>query len=569
MKKLNIALLIVFVSVIAIGCKKDFLDTEINNKYSENEAFSNYSKMSQGANAVYNELFDRFGFNRINGAMLASACDEADHAAPLSTISLFNTGTWNATSNPENYWGFFYESIRKANLFLEGTADYKNILYRDTLAPNNKSAYYDQVRDIAWFRAEARFIRAFIYFELIKRYGGVPIMDRVINDEETLRNIQRQSFDSCAAYIINECDSIVPLLNNTWVGVFDDKWRGRATKGAAMALKARVLLYAASPLNNPGNNTAKWQKAALAAHDIITSNKYSLHNDYGGLFQLGNGADVNPEVLFAIQGWSSNVYEKANIPVGYDQGGVNSTCPSQNLVDAYEMKTTGRPIGEPGSSFNPANPYANRDPRLTASIIVNNTVFKGRPVECWVGGLDGLGKPKATTTGYYLRKYLDESLDIVQNKGRVHSWILFRYAEVLLNYAEAMNEAYGPESRGSGYTFTAKQAVDLVRLRAGMPKLDPGLSQTEMRQRIRNERRVELAFEEHRFFDVRRWKIAEQTENTPIMAMKIIKKDDGSFTYTIVKAEDRAFDKSKMYLYPIPQAEVLKSNGAITQNDNW
>src|SRR5690606_4576250 len=149
-------------------------------------------------------------------------------------------------------------------------------------------------------------------------------------------------------------------------------------------------------LHNPSNNIEKWETAAKAAHDVIATNQYALHNNYGGLFRLGNGAEANSEVILTQQGWQRNDIEKLNFPIGYDQGGQGSTSPSQNLVDAYEMKTTGSPIDEPGSGYDPANPYKDRDPRLGMSILTNNTTFKGRPVEAWVGGLDGLGKPKAT-----------------------------------------------------------------------------------------------------------------------------------------------------------------------------
>jgi starch-binding outer membrane protein, SusD/RagB family len=525
--------------------------------------------MRQAGNAVYAFLFNRFGFHRVSNAMLASACDEADHADVYSDIQRFNTGIWNAVANPEDAWGHFYQGIRRANLFLERSEDYKNIIYRDTIDVSNKDGYRSQARDIAWLRAEIRFLRAFYHFELLKRYGGIPIMAHSENDYETLKKIGRSSFEASVAFIESECDAVVPELRETWVGFDDDKQRGRATKGAAMALKARLLLYAASPLHNPGNDKAKWEKAAKAAHDVIALNRYSLHTDYKALFRLGNGSDGNPEVIFAQNGWSRNDFERYNYPIGYDQGGQGSTCPTQNLVDAYEMRTTGMPIGEPGSGYNPNNPYAGRDPRLGMSILTNGTVFKGRPVEAWVGGLDGFGKTRATTTGYYIRKFVDEGLSLTQNTSSVHTWILFRYAETLLNYAEAMNEAFGPENR-NGYSLSAKAAVDLVRTRTGvaMPILPPGLSADEMRQRIRNERRVELAFEEHRFFDVRRWKIAEQTENMPVMAMKITKNSNGQFNYLVVKAEDRFFD-NKMYFYPIPEVEVLKSNGAIIQNEGW
>lgn len=566
LKKFTLGFIIILTTLV--GCE-DFLDREIPTNLEEDEVFVSYERMSQAGYGVYTFLFNRVGFHRIDNAMLASASDEADHADINSSIQKFNLGNWNAASNPEDTWGHFYQGIRRANLFLEKSTNYKEIVLRDITDPANKAIYDYNVRDIEWLRAEVRFLRAYYYFELIKRYGGVPLLLKTTDDIDELNALTRKSFDECVEFIATECDAVLPLLKDTWVGFDSDKWRGRVTQGAALALKSRLLLYAASPLHNPTNDVVKWQKAAKAAHDVIALNKYSLHGNYSGLFRLGNGADGNSEVIFAQHGWSRNDFEKYNYPVGYDQGGLGSTSPSQNLVDAYEMKSTGVPIGEAGSGYNPQNPYANRDPRLGFSILTNNTSFKGRPVEAFVGGKDGLGKLKASTTGYYIRKFVDETLDLAQNKTSVHTWIIFRYAETLLNFAEAMNEAYGPEA-SAGYTLNAKKAVDQVRARAGvaMPPLSPGLSKEEMRQRIRNERRVELAFEEHRFFDVRRWKIAEQTENMPIMAMRIIKNPDNTLNYTVVKAEDRVFT-SRMYLYPIPEVEVLKSNGAITQNLGW
>ena len=547
------------------GCS-DFLDTAIETKYQEEDVFVNYSRMSQAGYGVYATLF-HFGFNRLNSAMFASASDEADHADVNSTVQHFNTGTWTSSLNPDDSWSTFYTAIRRANLFLEESTDYKTILFRDTTIAANAENYRYQVRDIEWLRAESRFLRALYHFELAKRYGDIPIMKQVIDDEETLRGITRDDFDDCIDFIVMECNEIIPLLRETWVDFDGNKWRGRATKAAAQALKAEALLYAASPLHNPSNDLQRWTKAAQAAHDIIASGKFSLYNNYRGLFNLGNGSDGNPEVLFAVQRWNENNFERYNFPIGYDQGGQGATSPSQNLVDAYEMQSTGKSINQPGSGYDPKKPYEGRDPRLTMSIIVNNSTFKGRPVESWIGGLDGTDKLRASTTGYYLKKYLNENLNLTQNQSSVHSWIIFRYAEVLLNFAEAMNEAYGPEEK-RGMSMSAKSAVDAVRQRAGvnMPILPPGLTKAEMRERIRNERRVELAFEEHRFFDVRRWKIAEQTENLPLMGMQITKREDDTFDYLVVKKEDRIF-KPHMYLYPIPEAETLK--GSITQNPGW
>lgn len=568
MKFTGLTVAIIVVLSTFVGCSH-YLDREIESNYREDEVFVNYERMSEAGYGVYAFLFGQFGFHRIDNAMLASASDEADHADINSLIQKFNLGTWTAVENPESAWQHFYQGIRRANLFLENSINYKEIVFRDTLDADNKSKYEYDVRDIAWLRAEVRFLRAYYHFELIKRYGGVPIMTTTKYSAEELNSLGRQSFDACVEFIKSECDSLLPHLKDTWVGFDSDKWRGRVTKGASLALKARLLLYAASPLHNPSNDIEKWEHAAEAAHDIIAMNRYGLHSDYRALFRLGNGADGNTEVIFAQQGWNRNDFEKMNYPIGYTQGGQGSTSPSQNLVDAYEMKATGVPITEPGSGYDPQNPYQGRDPRLGFSILTNDTQFKGRPVEAWIGGLDGLGKRKATTTGYYLRKFVDENLDLARNESSVHTWLLFRYAEVLLNFAEAMNEAYGPEAT-NGYSMSAKAAVDRIRRRTGveMPILPPGLSQQEMRERIQNERRVELAFEEHRFFDVRRWKIAEETENLPIMAMQITRNSDGSFDYLVVKAENRVFEE-KMYLYPIPEMEVLKSGGALTQNTGW
>src|SRR5690606_5472133 len=370
MKYIKIICGLLMIATLA-GCSK-FLDREIESNYKEEDVFVNYDRIQQAGFGVYAFLYNRFGFSRIQNAMLASASDEADHAEPTADIHKFNTGTWNAVSNPEDCWAHFYQGIRRANLFLEKSVDYKQIIYRDTTDPANKATYEANVQDIAWLRAEVRVLRALYYFELIKRYGGVPIVDRTSYTDEELTQKPRSTFDSCVNYIVRECDEAFPELKDTWVGFSSEKWRGRITKGVALALKARTLLYAASPLHNPSNDLSKWAAAAEAAHKVIELGRYALHNNYQGLFRLGNGADGNPEVIFAIQAGASNTFERLNYPVGYTQGGQGSTSPSQNLVDAYEMKTTGMMINEPGSGYDPANPYANRDPRLGYSILTNN-----------------------------------------------------------------------------------------------------------------------------------------------------------------------------------------------------
>jgi hypothetical protein len=276
---------------------------------------------------------------------------------------------------------------------------------------------------------------------------------------------------------------------------------------------------------------------------------------------------------------NSNTFERANYPVGMVNGGEGATCPSQNLVDAFEMRTTGLPIADAASGYDANNPYANRDQRLGWIVVLNgstmglNTNNTARIVESFTGGADAIGaKEGATTTGYYLRKLCVENYNLSLAGTRAKAWILMRFAEVLLNYAEAANEAFGPEAKpvlnGTAAVRSAREAINLVRARAGQPAINAGITQTQLRDRIRNERRVELAFEEHRFFDVRRWRIAEQTETTPLAGMRVNVTGPTTFSYQRFTVEPRVFN-AKMYLYPIPFSEIAKSNGLITQNPGW
>ncbi|MCK9414726.1 MAG: RagB/SusD family nutrient uptake outer membrane protein, partial [Prolixibacteraceae bacterium] len=261
-----------------------------------------------------------------------------------------------------------------------------------------------------------------------------------------------------------------------------------------------------------------------------------------------------------------NVFEKANYSIGFN-GGNTGTCPSQNLVDAYEMKD--------GTAFNWANPaqaadpYTNRDPRLAMTVVLNNSTFNGRKIELWEGGKDGLPINLASKTGYYLYKYVVQNLDLSKNQVSYHQWICFRLAEMYLSYAEAMNEAYGSDNNG-GNTLTAREAVNLVRARTGvaMPAFPLGMATDQFRTRLRNERRVELAFEDHRYWDIRRWAIGSSALGGDIKGVKIAMVDATHFTYTPYLVESRTF-KSQMDLYPIPQEEVVKSKGSVTQNPGW
>ncbi|MFD2163992.1 RagB/SusD family nutrient uptake outer membrane protein [Paradesertivirga mongoliensis] len=544
------------ISVLAISCDKEFLDRKLDTNYGEEQVFSSYTPMRDFGIAIYTSLPE--GFNRIDAAFLASATDDAVHSGTATTIQRFNNGSWGPFINPDDQWARLYTGVRKANFFLEKTVDYKNVLYRDTITAAGKTNYNNQINDIKWLRAEARFLRAYFYFELLKRYGGVPLILTTMSADESPR--PRNTFNECANFIVTEIDAINNELRNTWSDLNSGNQIGRATKGAALALKSRVLLYAASPLNNPANDLQKWVSAADAAKAVIALNRYSLLANYRDLFRSMS----NNEFIFERRYSASNNLERTTFPAGFD-GAVGGINPSQNLIDSYET-TNGLPVNA-DPSYNSQNPYVNRDPRLLMTVIVNGSTYKGRPVEAWIGGKDGLGKPRATRTGYYLKKFADEGLDLSLNRTSNHAWVYFRYAEILLNYAEAMNEAYGPDVTPAGYTLSARQAINLVRKRSSvnMPNVIAS-SQPEFREKVRNERRVELAFEEHRFWDVRRWRIG-QVFASPVYGMKILK-NGTSFSFEKTPVENRVFE-DKMYLYPIPGAEIDKAGGSLTQNPQW
>ena len=551
MKRL-ILLLTIALPIVFSGCKKA-LDNRLDLNLTPDQVFVNYDRIKSFGLGVYNYIPG--GYNRIGNAFLAGATDDAEHTFIGSSIQDFNFGFWGPFSNPEASYDSFYDGIRSANLFLEKTSNYKTIVARDTFTVDGKKIYVRNVDDLGWLRQEVRFIRAYIYFELIKRYGGVPLVTATLQLNEG-KDIPRTSYNDLVMFISNECDAVKDSVRVEWTG-YSDNETGRITKGTVLALKSRLLLYAASSLNNPANDLQKWQAAAKAANDVIAMKKYALFNNYQNLFLTPNSFRSS-EVILSRRYSNINFPERENYPIG-TAGGQSGTAPSQNLVDSYEKL--------PG--WNATNPYLLRDPRLNATVVLNNTNWNNRTIQAYVGGIDGKGAERASKTGYYLKKFLSNPLDLTNNQTTVHAWILFRYGEILLNYAEAMNEAYGPDADPLSFGITARGAINQLRARPGVV-LPPvvAIGQAEMREKIRNERRVELAYEEHRFWDVRRWKIAESTLGAPLKGIQAVKNADGSFTYAPVEVEKRIF-QPKMYLYPIPQIEINKSNGVITQNPGW
>lgn len=495
-----------------------------------------------------------------------------------------NLSADNIASLDGSAWEGSYTGIRKANVLLEKLEGYP--------ASTQLSE-----REMKAMKAEARLLRAYFYFELVKRWGGVPLLgDKVYNYDENW-DVPRSTLKECADYILSEIDEKVETscykdlyeaMAIPTTGV--ENHVGRVNQGVAKALASRLKLYLASPLFQEKMKAEgvtalpTWQEAADAAKEVIDLGVYDLlytkneDNATAGFLALfgDDKSFPNKEVIMLKESTTSTTLETNNSPCGYQRNKCKGlTSPSQNLVDAFLMKD-GRTIEEAKETgdYDEQNPYANRDPRLTYTIFYNGSTWLKRGVQTYNGGLDRSRKPGlfTTQTGYYLRKFLGLNEDKADNStfnGAYHSYQIFRYAEILLNYAEALNEADAEANKA-----TIENCLIQLRKRAGIEAgdgarygLPENWGQEAMRKIIRNERRIELAFEEHRFWDIRRWKIAEEVMNEPVRGVEITKQADGTFRYKEVNVRTSSFEE-KMYWYPIPRKE-MEGNTKLTQNPGW
>lgn len=553
MKTKSIILTMAAAALLASSCDK-YLDTGLDiNNTSETVATSRSSLWSF-ANAFYTPII--YGYSVIDSNIFASASDEAQQTSASSNVIYFNKGIVNASVNPLwTYYNNCYEGIRAANFFLDYVADGKGM----ALLELNRNLITDAVgyaRDVAslnHYIAEAHVARAYYYSELIKMFGGVPIVEKT-QEQSGGEKIARSSYDRCVDYIVSEIDAWKDKLAENWN---DDNTReGRFTLGAALAIKARTLLYAASPLHNPSGDWDKWNKAAQAAADVINLGTYSLDPDYGAYFRGGNSLS-SAESIYIVRRAASNTMETNNYPIA-TSGGKSGVCPTENLVSAYEW------TGTPDES----DPYANRDPRLAASIVVNGSSWNGRVIAQAAGETDDMARANASRTGYYLKKFLTDDLNLTQGATAQHNWVAYRYGEVLLNYAEAVNEAYGPSSTPAGFPMSAKQALQMVRNRAGasLPAVTASTVDS-FRDAVKHERRVELAFEDHRYWDLLRWKDAMTVLNQPVNGVKITR-SGAVYTYTVRKVADRTFNERNYYL-PFLRSEIENSAGTLEQNPGY
>lgn len=537
------------------GCSK-FLDTCLDTNRTSETIKTERSSIWYFANAFYTPI--NYGYSVIDNNLFASASDEAQQTSAASDVIYFNNGIINQNVNPLSmYYNNYYEGIRAANYFLDFVADGKGeeLLAQNRNLITDANNYKRDLASLKWYIAEAHIARAYYYSELIKMYGGVPIVEQTMQQNGGVM-IPRSTYDEVVDYIVNEID--------TWKGELAKDWtefterEGRFTLGTALAIKSRTLLYAASPLHNPEGDRSKWIKAAEAANEFLTCDEieYSLDPEYGKYF-IGSNSLASPETIYVVRRGTSNTLEVNNYPIS-TPGGKSGVCPTENLVSAYEY------IGTP----NPTNPYANRDPRLEASIVTNNSMWNGRIIAQAAGETDDMAKANASRTGYYLKKFLTDGLNLTQGQTAQHNWVMFRYAEILLNYAEAVNEAFGPSVTPSGYVMTAKDALLQVRNRASinLPSVDASTIES-FRNAVKHERRVELAFEDHRYWDLLRWKDAMKVLNEPVTGVKITKSGD-EYRYDVVKVADRVFNQANYFL-PFTRSEIENSKGTLEQNPNY
>lgn len=546
--KLNIILPVLCAGAILASC--DFLAFDESIGKTHDEVYSSFENQKSVVADVYSYLPQDFGV--MNNALRESATDNAVYVWNTSSVYKIYDNKWTSYNTVDDVWGNMYKGIRAANSFLENYDE--DLLRRLSLNED----YKEEMEKYRMYPYEVRALRAFYYFELAKRYGDVPLVRRTLDVDE-VNTLTRTPFMEIIDFIDAECSEVARELPVDQHDFFEET--GCVTKGMALALRSRALLYAASPLHNPSGDKELWRKAAVAAHDVIAMNVYSLPKIDNDPLYNRDGANTvlsSPQLIFERRNGDSNSFEKNNLPIGFE-GAQSGNTPTQNLVDAYEMAN-----GEPFSWDNPehaAAPYENRDPRFYKTIVYHGSEIMGETVDVSEGGKNGLPQEGATETGYYLRKYINETISLDPNNttSKAHHFIIFRYAEILLNYAEAATELVGPDAVPEGCTLTAREALNQVRTAAGMPGVED--AGDAFMTRVRNERRVELAFEDHRFWDIRRWKTGDVVKD--VYGVKV--SSTGEYTRYLVR--NRIWE-DKMYLYPISKSEINKNPG-LGQNPGW
>jgi hypothetical protein len=559
----------------------DFLDKQPSNELTEEEVFNDWETTKQFHFDTYNFL--RNGVGRIEKSWLDAATDLAETSISKGGVrTTFNIGNYyggGGASELTDTWEHYYRGIRKCNM----------LLTRIDSVPKAADLSEEKYEiDKLNYKSEARFLRAYFYWELFLRYGPVPIVTDVLDPNgDLLSNYKARP--TIKEYVI---DFILNELKECEAGLmpYDEGAKevnaGRTSQPMARALYSRVMLYMASDRYREESGIT-WAEAAEASKSFI--------DDYGdnyGLFLESDGknAYTNAILRTVYEGQNNEViFFRNDVKIKWDdivddtpvgEGGNGGLCPSQNLVDMYDMADGSSPFAEydetgapvydgtttpvvnDASGYSDATPWSNRDPRLSATVLHHGESWGNGVINVIKGQRDNpIGNANATPTGYYVRKYIPENiLSAVHTGTSYRNWIIIRYAEILLNYAEAINEASGPSAE-------VYNALNAIRHRAGISgdvedRIDLTSSKENMRKFIRKERTVELAFEEHRVWDVRRWNVATKALSRPIYGVEVTAQG----TISRKTAQERVFE-DKMYLYPIPEKEVWKTN--FENNPGW
>ena len=604
MKTRNIILY--FIGLVAFSSCQDMFEPADENNRTE-DAMVEESKYAHGL-LMYG--YDRLPY--ITTTQTDIATDDAVTNNTNSNYCKMATGTWAADNNPMSQWDNCKDGIQYLNLFLTKVEKVK-------WAPSSASK---QQMFIDRLKGEAFGLRAILYYYLLQAHGGyaddgtlygVPMLTTP-EDGSSDFNQPRATFEDCVKQIFADCDSAMALLPVDYVDiesnneipakyqalganysnynlVFGTKARNLLSGKIAEATKAQVALLAASPAFRAQSGVTSAEAATLCANVLKRIGGLEGFDPTGNIWyknktKLEPSASEMPEILWREDRHKNADQERENFPPSlYGSGRVN---PSQNLVDAFPMRS-GRPITDTNSGYDSQNPYANRDPRLTDNVLFNGTKFRNTVI---ITGTypndknetdDNINSLSTSTrTGYYLKKLLRDDVSPLSSSliEQQHIYPRIRYTEMFLAYAEAANDAWGPKVDGANVGFTAYDVIKAIRVRAGLGTDEIGMalpegdayleecaaSQDKMTELIRNERRIELCFENKRFWDLRRW---QMPINETVKGVQIDRDEEtGELTYTIINVEERKFDSSYQWYGPIPYGEVLKWSN-LKQNKGW
>ena len=540
------------------------------------------------------------------------ATDDAVTNVTNSAYLKMANGAWASDNDPMSQWNSCKDAIQYINLFLTKVEYVK-------WAP---SAVSKQQMFVDRLKGEAYGLRALFYYYLLQAHGGyaddgvlygVPLLTTP-EDGSSNFNQPRATFADCVKRCFDDCDSAMAYLPMDYVdvakeeipakyqalgaegsaynSVFGARSKGLVSAKIAEAIKAQVALLAASPAFRDQSGVTSAEAATLAANVLKRIGGMAGFDVTGNIWyklktKLDPKAAEMPEILWREDRHNNNEQEKENFPPSlFGNGRVN---PSQNFVDAFPM-LNGRPITDPKSNYDPKNPYVGRDTRLADNVIYHGMTYRQTVILTGIDmpnekneTLDNLNNVATSTrTGYYLNKLLREDVSVnpSSNLTQYHIYPRIRYTEIFLAYAEAANDAWGPKAAPTGIGFTAYDVIKAIRERAGLGKDEYGrplangdeyleecaTDQAKMIELIRNERRIELCFENKRFWDLRRWKMPL---NETVKGVQIERNENtGELTYTIIDVEERRYDSSYQCYGPIPKSEVLKWSN-LKQNKGW